>query len=253
MWAFGSSLATAAAQSQQPFLYTFQMPTHPSEIEIPGILPVVESVDVDVDVEEREGGRSPPPPPGEKESKEEPSSTRGQEVPATPATEDTTTTNEIMSSKEGKPDASTATVASEKSQTEEKTPIDTETATTATATTTTAKTPDSESTATATATATTAPSNHPPKPTFATVPEGHPEFTDACINYPNQPCPVSGQWKGHFQNMAGTRPRDKIQKVQETFYLFLNATPGPDVRYAFDETPLPPTVHKESLVQVRGR
>jgi hypothetical protein len=89
-------------------------------------------------------------------------------------------------------------------------------------------------------------------PTFALVPEGHPPFTDACIKYPDAPCPPSGQWKGHFQNFINARPREKIENVQENFYLFFNATPGPDVTFAFDDTPLPPGVQKENLVLVRG-
>ena len=86
--------------------------------------------------------------------------------------------------------------------------------------------------------------------TFATVDEGDPPFTDAIERFGsaeasadasenrNAKCPASGKWVGYFQNATG-RNRDRIHRVQEQFYLFLNATPGPNARsefFDYDET-----------------
>ncbi len=78
-------------------------------------------------------------------------------------------------------------------------------------------------------------SDAPPKVTFADI---IPKFLNAADKYNNKGnknvCPSSGQWKGHFENVIpGKRSgRNKapqapiIQKIEENFYLFLNATPS---------------------------
>jgi hypothetical protein len=255
MWAFGSSLATAAAQSQQPFLYSFQHATDPSEIAMPGILVVEEAMAGTAEeneaeaeaeaVDEGEGEATTAAGGGEDtktsstttgtaasgENKSEQQKEQAQEAGQTaPATDDKDYGDSKEKTAAAAPQSEDEAAGAASSQHKEDTDTDT------------TKSEQSET-------------KQPPAPppTFASVLEGCPAFTDACQKYPETPCPVSGQWKGYFQNMAGSRPRDKIQKVQETFYLFFNATPGPDVRYVFDDTPLPPTVRKESLVLVRGK
>jgi hypothetical protein len=67
--------------------------------------------------------------------------------------------------------------------------------------------------------------------TFATVEPGDPPFTDAAeLNK----CPPSGQWLGFFRNATG-RNRDRTHRVNEDFYLFLNATPSPIAKCVFDD------------------
>ncbi len=72
----------------------------------------------------------------------------------------------------------------------------------------------------------------PPKVMFASI---MPKFLDASDRYKdsNQKaiCPSSGQWKGYFENVipgkktGRSKTPPKIQKIDEAFTLFLNATP----------------------------
>ncbi|KAG7368986.1 TIR domain containing protein [Nitzschia inconspicua] len=104
----------------------------------------------------------------------------------------------------------------------------------------------------------TAPKEKPPPVTFASVMEG---FTDAAIKYNNKHCPRSGKWEGHFENVTG-RNREKFQKIEtqqvdETFDLFLNATPGEGASFTFEDAsaehiPSIPEASQLKLVQVRG-
>jgi hypothetical protein len=77
--------------------------------------------------------------------------------------------------------------------------------------------------------------------TFASVMPG---FTDLHTKYggngnPDSTpvIPQSGRWKGHFDNISGRDKKQKmvVQKIEETFYLFLNATPTKDAKYAFED------------------
>eukprot|EP00535_Pseudo-nitzschia_heimii_P008612 CAMPEP_0197177120 /NCGR_PEP_ID=MMETSP1423-20130617/2839_1 /TAXON_ID=476441 /ORGANISM="Pseudo-nitzschia heimii, Strain UNC1101" /LENGTH=1107 /DNA_ID=CAMNT_0042626619 /DNA_START=55 /DNA_END=3378 /DNA_ORIENTATION=+ len=74
------------------------------------------------------------------------------------------------------------------------------------------------------------------KVTFASV---MPKFLDASTKFKSEDnntsrCPSSGQWKGYFENVIPGKRSGRsrapqppqIQKVSETFYLFLNATPS---------------------------
>jgi hypothetical protein len=89
--------------------------------------------------------------------------------------------------------------------------------------------------------------------TYATVLEGEPAFTEAATHYPDKKCPLSGLWKGYFQNVAAPGSQAGTTRVQEQFYLFLNAMPGPHPKYFYDETALPPTIaNSNSLVLVTG-
>ena len=75
----------------------------------------------------------------------------------------------------------------------------------------------------------------PPKITFDSI---IPKFLNAAemYNQADKPakCPSSGLWKGHFENLIPgkktgrnkTPQPPQIQKIQETFHLFLNATPS---------------------------
>jgi hypothetical protein len=76
----------------------------------------------------------------------------------------------------------------------------------------------------------------PAKITFASL---MPKFVDAFGRYNSEKekipvCPSSGQWKGYFENVIPgkksgrnrTPQPPQIQKVDENFYLFLNATPS---------------------------
>eukprot|EP00531_Pseudo-nitzschia_arenysensis_P000643 CAMPEP_0116129562 /NCGR_PEP_ID=MMETSP0329-20121206/7988_1 /TAXON_ID=697910 /ORGANISM="Pseudo-nitzschia arenysensis, Strain B593" /LENGTH=1052 /DNA_ID=CAMNT_0003623833 /DNA_START=203 /DNA_END=3361 /DNA_ORIENTATION=- len=89
----------------------------------------------------------------------------------------------------------------------------------------------------------------PPKVTFADI---IPEFLNATDKYSNKDnkkvCPSSGQWKGYFENVIpGKRSgRNKapqpptIQRVEENFYLFLNATPSSnEIPEPSSDNPLP--------------
>lgn len=57
-----------------------------------------------------------------------------------------------------------------------------------------------------------------------------PNFSDAAEAHPGR-CPTSGAWEGYFENLAGRK--GPHVKVQENFYVFLNATPPPDARITF--------------------
>lgn len=114
------------------------------------------------------------------------------------------------------------------------------------------------------ATKTLAVSKQSVKTTFASVMPG---FTDACTKYQDKSnnaknCPPSGRWQGSFDNITG-RSRDKkqkmiIQQVEETFHLFLNATPDKDAKFAFEDDDGNEKSHHRSapgaspLVQIRG-
>lgn len=238
MWAFGSSLATVPAQSQQAFVYSFQKATHPSEVLVPGI--VVEEQGENPEQQQQEEAEATP----------QAAEANGEEMQNQGTAPDSAPDAESSASNDKADQASAEDTMTKDAKTDNDQQEPATGASTSGANTIETATNSNEASLT-TDIQQTAPTTTTP-PTFATVPEGHPEFTEACQTYPQLPCPLSGQWKGHFQNVAGTRPRDKIQKVQETFYLFFNGTPGPEVKYFFDETPLPPTVHKESLVLVRG-
>lgn len=248
MWAFGGSLATAAAQMQQPFLYSFQQPTHPSEVAVPGMNNQAENNNSSQEnnTNDETGCASAASSSATATATHTPSLTASDESAIAMETNmtktTTTTTTRIQASEDKQKDEIKEPGGDNSNKASAASSDDTEVTSNHTNADNTQQQPASASLA------------KPEFISFDTVPEGHPAFTDACVHYPNTPpsCPPSGQWKGYFQNGPGTRPRDKMQKIQETFYLFFNATPGPDVRYVFDDTPLPPTVHLESLVLVRG-
>jgi hypothetical protein len=99
------------------------------------------------------------------------------------------------------------------------------------------------------------------------------DFTDACTKYSNkadddnndvkfEKCPPpSGKWEGYFENVTGQN-RNKFQKVEvqeidETFYLFFHATPGPNPVFTFEDdttkSHIPVVTESDPpLVQVRG-
>ena len=74
--------------------------------------------------------------------------------------------------------------------------------------------------------------------------------------------PPSGKWEGYFENVTGQNrnkyQRVEVQKIDETFYLFFNATPGPDPIFTFDDDtkkshiPVVTESLDPPLVQVRG-
>jgi len=66
------------------------------------------------------------------------------------------------------------------------------------------------------------------------------------------PCPSSGLWKGYFQNATVGRGKG-TQRVQEQFYLFLNACPGENAAFSFDgvQNQMPPTQVQDPIL-VRG-
>ncbi|CAJ1941901.1 unnamed protein product [Cylindrotheca closterium] len=68
----------------------------------------------------------------------------------------------------------------------------------------------------------------------------------------HNPCPPSGLWKGYFQNATVGRGKG-TQRVQEQFYLFLNARPGNNAVFSFDgvQNQMPPT-HFQDPILVRG-
>lgn len=271
MWAFGNSVSTAAAQAQQPFLYTFQGPTNPQEIKVPGIL-VEELQGTDgnsvnhgettgsrtketpvktqeihmataednltatqepttTDENQAERGDSKGPVPDEKAAENTPIADNKISEAATPSVHDNSAGSKDHETAKAEPtgDATSLQVPMEKVKTPQREEMEKE---------------ESQNEAEN--------DDEARRPTYAQVPEGHPPFTDACVKYPDKPCPPSGNWKGYFQNAVKARPRERVEKVQENFYLFFNATPGPDAKYAFEDTPLPSTVHMENLVLVRG-
>ena len=92
----------------------------------------------------------------------------------------------------------------------------------------------------------------PKKPTFAdkTSPD-YPDFTDACTKHPDK-CPPSGAWKGHFET-ATSRKGPKL-KINESFCLFLNATPPADARTRFpDEATSESRNQSDLLSRIAGR
>lgn len=204
MWAFGSTLATAAAQLQQPFLYTFHLAAAPDQVVVPGVDESGDDAGHD-SIEETTSANIETDTEGKQEQVHDPKA-KHQTAQVTITNDDTK--NSLMSTK---PDNTEDSSTPMKHHIEQK---------------------ELKST----------------KPTFVTVPAGHPPFLEALEKYSN--CPPSGHWKGHFSNVA--RPREKPQKVQEAFYICLNGDPGSDAKYTFDEAPLPPTVHLESLVLIRG-
>lgn len=79
-----------------------------------------------------------------------------------------------------------------------------------------------------------------PKITFATkLSDEDPPFTDASTKHPDK-CPTGGQWKGHFENAMKAAKQTKksqaaplIQKIAETFHIYMNATPAADAQTWF--------------------
>eukprot|EP00934_Nitzschia_sp_Nitz4_P007046 Nitzschia sp. Nitz4//scaffold91_size79674//45896//48403//NITZ4_005372-RA/size79674-processed-gene-0.96-mRNA-1//1//CDS//3329560115//7036//frame0 len=257
LWAFGGSVAAAAAHNQQPFHYKFQRPEHPSQVPIPGLIlqplpeaeqpPTPTAADSTTTTEPVTNNNPQEGDPSHSSNADQPTSTPQQGQTTTPATD-----NVKDSSGDNKPAESTETSKPS------------ENATPATATTNNndateqqgdekgdADQPNQTSDQGQDSQGPEAMDTDPAVITFATVAEGDPEFTDAAVKYPDIPCPVSGEWKGYFQN-APARPKQSATKVTESFHLFLNATPAESANYFFDERPLPPTVHKDSLVHVRG-
>lgn len=113
-------------------------------------------------------------------------------------------------------------------------------------------------------------SNKRPKITFATpLSPDDPPFTDAGSKHPDK-CPVGGQWKGYFENAIKKPVKRKnqvvppvIQKIEETFHVYLNATPPPAAQTWFasdemaakqpkDNSATPLGILKEGLIHVRG-
>jgi hypothetical protein len=92
---------------------------------------------------------------------------------------------------------------------------------------------------------------------FAAVPEGDPDFTDAATKFEDNDnftkCPTSGKWRGYFQNSSAGRGRG-THRVQERFCLFFNATPGKDASFYFEEVAgsFPPPEIDRVLVRGMG-
>ena len=232
VWAFGASIAVAATpsqkQAQQPFEYSWQVETNPSEIAVPSA-PIPEESLSSADVD----NAKPPPK----------TTTSGDE------TKEVTTTNMTEESSEVN-NASRTTPTTEAQEGGEREPISVNTPTDGTGAT------SNQSAGASGETKNVADNDNKlssGRMTYAVVPEGHPPFTDAKTRYPDKNCPASGQWKGYFQNVTG-RTKDQTQQINETFYMFLNATPCPNNKmYFFDDTPLPPTVaNSKCLVSVKG-
>ncbi len=236
MWGFGSNLASVAAQFQQPFWYTFHHAASPHQVAVPGY-EEVEEMNATYDVRKATTVTTTATTSGR--NVEKLAETDQQETKETIDAKQPTTNNDTKE---------TTTRATDTIKDTEKEGISKDM-------TATMEESKKELHSEATTNTPANPEFHPDeemeanKPTFAMVPPGHPSFLDALEKHPN--CPPSGHWKGYFSNVA--RPRDKPQKVQEDFYLCLNGAPGPDVKFTFDESPLPPTVHPESLVLVRGK
>ena len=292
LWAFGSSISMVTTptskQAQQPFHYTFQKATHPSEIAVPSAVLAAEeeAAAAAAEAKEEEQSRSA----GEKEegnekkeSKEDSKSEGKEEAGDKKTTADTKeteatpkqTTNdgkvedgkEVETSKEAeekkdRADDKDSEKLEEKQIVEEELVDKTQREEDATKKETgssdggTIKDNDEKDVKSGEGKSKEEDENEggenkPKSITFATVSEGEPEFTEASTHYPDKKCPLSAQWKGYFQNATG-RNRERTNRVQETFYLFLNATPG-QAAYTYDETPLPPSVvNSDCLVLVRG-
>ena len=91
-----------------------------------------------------------------------------------------------------------------------------------------------------------------PKITFATVDEDDPPFTDASTKHPDK-CPTGGVWKGYFENAIKPLKQRKhtpvapqIQKIAETFHIYMNVTPATDAQTWF------PTEKKKAAAALSG-
>jgi len=290
-WAFGTSIATIPESQQRPFLYTFQGPADPKDVEIPGIIHSTVEDNAEDDHKREEN-----PNPTSKEGEELPENDETQiSIPSTTKTSsqnhdsggpssisppgeiseglkkdidvsviDTTKAVDVednqmnLSPSKGEvPPVNDSTIHTNEEGGgggEKESRMDLPAATTNDTTTSSGGREAVRN------------------PTFATVPDGHPPFTDAYLHHPDQSCPPSGHWRGHFHNFVTTRPtRDssnnntnKVEEVEEHFYMFFNATPGPDVTFTFEDDndtktttqSVPPDVqtrtNKEGWILVRG-
>lgn len=262
-WAFGSHIEefpTKASPKHQPFHYSFEDAADPATVAVPSL--------------------TMPPPPIEESYNEEPADQtpissiadeaedRKSEQTAEPSkdmmlsNDEAEETAEVTTSRISG-NVEEAQMTSKESKSGEMTEL-----ATATSTSTTTPEPNREASSTSDTTDTVKDNfplesneneaRDPPKPlekslSFAAVPEGDPEFTEASFTFgeKHDTCPASGQWRGYFQNATAGRGKG-TQRVQEIFYLFLNAAPGEGAAFLYEEGGMFPPPQVSSPVLVRG-